>query len=263
MPRINAAGRSLEVEQYGPAPDEAPTLVLLHEGLGSVSTWKDWLRRLVDAGPWGVVAYSRAGYGTSDPIVRPRSLRYMHDEALEALPEVLDALGVERCVLVGHSDGGSIALIHAGSDRCHPSVRGLVTLAAHVFCEDLSVASIEAAKLAYETTDLRERLARHHADVDGAFWGWNDAWLDPDFRNWNLESYLPGIRVPTLIVQGSDDAYGTMAQVDAIEAGISAPTQRLILPGAGHAPHREATETLTAAVTAFVGPLLVRSCVIL
>ena len=172
----------------------------------------------------------------------------MHDEGRGALPAVLDAAGVGACVLVGHSDGGSIAIVGAGTGAVGPRVRGLALLAAHVFCEDVSVASIAAARDAYLGGDLRAKLARHHGgNVDGAFWGWNRTWLDPGFRRWNLEAFLPGIDVPVLIVQGDADPYGTLAQVDAIARGVRGPTTRLILPGCGHAPHRERPAETTAA----------------
>ncbi len=157
---------------------------------------------------------SRYGYGRSDPLAAPRTVRYMHDEALTALPEFLDTLAIDRPILVGHSDGGSIALILAGAGL--RPLSAVVTLAAHVFVEDLTVASIAAAKTAFETTDLRAKLARHHADVDSAFLGWNRIWLAPEFRDWNIEEYLPAIRCPVLAIQGEDDEYGTMEQMERI-----------------------------------------------
>jgi len=246
---LDADRHRLEAVWHGPRPDAAPTLVLLHEGLGCVGLWRDWPAELARATGLGVLAYSRWGYGASDPRPAPWPLTYMHDDGRDALPAVLDAAGVGDCVLVGHSDGGSIAIVGAGTGRTGPRVRGLALLAAHVFCEDLSVASIAAAREAYLHGDLRARLARHHGDnVDGAFWGWNQAWLDPGFRAWNLEEYLPGIEVPALIVQGEDDPYGTLAQVDAIARGVRGPATRLILPGCGHAPHRERPAETTAAI---------------
>jgi pimeloyl-ACP methyl ester carboxylesterase len=178
----------------------------------------------------------------------------MHDEALTVLPELLDVAGVRECVLFGHSDGGSIALIFAGSGLAQSErVLSLVLEAPHVFVEDVSVKSIAAARESYETGDLRARLARHHgANVDGAFRGWNDAWLDPAFRRWNIEEYLPRVRVPALVLQGEDDAYGTLAQVDAIEHGSAGPVTRLVLPRCGHAPHRDRPSEVEPAVTAFL-----------
>ncbi len=236
---------------HGPPPDAAPTLVFLHEGLGCVSTWRDFPERLAEATGCGALVYSRAGYGASDPVPLPRPLRFMHDEA-QVLPEVLDAAEVRECVLVGHSDGASIAIVHAGSAPS-PRVRGLALMAPHVFVEDLTVRSIEQAAVRYEAGDLRRALERHHgANVDVAFWGWNRAWLDPSFRSWNLEEFLPGIRAPVLLVQGQDDEYGTLRQLDAIEAGCSAPVRRLVLPDCGHAPHRDQPERTLDAMTRFV-----------
>ena len=251
MPFLLAGGRRLEHVWHGPPPDAAPTLVFLHEGLGCVSTWRDFPARLAEATGCGALVYSRAGYGASDPVALPRPLRFMHDEAA-LLPEVLDAAEVRECVLVGHSDGASIALIHAGSAPS-PRVRGLALMAPHVFVEDVTVRSIEQAAVRYEAGDLRRALERHHgANVDVAFRGWNRSWLDPAFRSWNLEEFLPGIRVPMLLVQGQDDEYGTLRQLDAIEAGCRAPVRRLVLAECGHAPHRDQPEQTLAAMKRFV-----------
>ena len=223
--------------------------MLLHEGLGCIEMWRDWPDQLVAASGCSVLAYSRWGYGGSDPVTLPRPIRYMHDEALDALPEVLSGAGVKRCVLVGHSDGGSIALIHAGSDRCAASVEGLVLLAPHVFCEAISVQSIEGIKQQYQSGGFRARLERyHHANVDGAFWGWNGAWLDPAFLGWNIEGYLPAIRVPVTVVQGATDPYGTLEQVDRIERGLTHRFTRRVLPDCGHSPYRDQPGLSTAAV---------------
>ncbi len=257
MDALVAAGHRLEASWLGPAPDAAPTLVLLHEGLGSVRGWRDFPARLARETGLGVLVYSRWGYGQSDPVSLPRPLTYMHDEALASLPEVLDAAGVRRAVLFGHSDGASIALIFAGSGLpAAQRVLGLVLEAPHVFVEELSVQSIAAAAEAYLTTDLRARLWRQHGDnVDGAFRGWNGAWLDPGFRAWNIEEFLPGVKVPSLVIQGRDDPYGTLAQVDAIETKSGGPVSRLVLPSCGHAPHRDQPEATIEAVTRFVRAL--------
>ncbi|MGZ5968264.1 MAG: alpha/beta fold hydrolase [Polyangiales bacterium] len=221
-------------------------IVLLHEGLGSVSAWRDFPARLHEKTRLPVFVYSRYGYGASRPVTPPRPLDYMHVEGREVLPALLEAAAIEEAFLVGHSDGGSIAIVYAGSSP-RIRLRGLALLAAHVFCEDLSVRSIAEARDAYEKGDLRARLAKHHRDVDGAFWGWNRAWLDPGFRAWNLESFLPSIQVPTLVIQGRDDPYGTLEQVHAIERGLRGDTSTLLLSGCGHAPHRERPiETLDA-----------------
>jgi len=249
--------KRLEVLWHGPPPDQAPTLVFLHEGLGSAAQWRDFPERVARELGMGALVYSRAGYGRSETVTLPRPLRYMQDEGETTLPELLDAREVRQAVLVGHSDGGSIALVHAGTPRAGPRVQGVVALAPHVFCEDVSVASIARAREEYEHGDLREKLAKYHDDVDAAFWGWNRAWLDPGFRDWNIEEYLPAIRVPVLVIQGQDDPYGTVAQVDAIARGAPI-VERLILSRCGHAPHREQPGPTFAAVVAFVRSLRTR-----
>lgn len=254
---LRAAGHRLEWAWHGPPPDQAPTLVFLHEGLGSVSAWRDFPAAVASAAGMGALVYSRWGYGGSDPVSLPRPLTYMQDEALASLPEVLDALAIRACVLVGHSDGGSIALVFAGSGLPQTArLRGLVLEAPHVFVEDVSIESIAQADVAYRTGDLRARLARHHGpNVDGAFRGWNDAWLDPAFRAWNIEESLPRIRVPALVLQGEDDPYGTLAQVNAIERSSGGPVSRLVLPKCGHAPHRDKPDEVRGAIAAFVARL--------
>jgi len=245
-------GTRLEAAWHGPTGEAPPTLVLLHEGLGSVSTWRDWPARLARETACGVLVYSRAGYGRSDSTPVPRPLDYMEREGRDVLPEVLDAAGVRRALLVGHSDGGSIAIVHAATEEAKGSerrVRGLVLLAPHVVCEDVSVRAIEAARGEYERGDLRARLERHHgANVDVAFWGWNRAWLDPGFRAFDLMRYLPGVRVPTAVLQGERDPYGTVRQVELIAAGCGGPVTVTMLPEVGHAPQREREDETTAAV---------------
>ena len=204
----------LEYRMIGPRPDEAPTLVLLHEGLGCVGLWGDFPDKLQKASGCGVFVYSRAGYGQSSPVRLPRPLTYMHDEARDVLSRLFDAIGFRRGVLIGHSDGASIAAIYAGTHQDH-RVGALVLIAPHFFTEDPGIASIEEARQAYETGDLRKRLAGWHADVDNAFKGWNGAWLDPGFRQWDITEPLAYIRVPILIVQGEDDQYGTGKQIEA------------------------------------------------
>ena len=261
MPFLDAGGHRLEYAWVGPAPEAAPTLVFLHEGLGCVSMWRDFPERASNATGLGALVYSRRGYGASDPIAEPRPVRYMHDEGLQVLPEVLAAAGVRDAILVGHSDGGSIALVYAGADRADqpdaPRLRGVITMAAHVFNEDISVRSIRAAKEAYETTDLPQKLARHHGDnTEGAFRGWNDVWLHPDFLAWNIEEYLPGIRCPVLAIQGEQDEYGTLAQVEAILAGVSGPADKLILPECRHSPQRDQPEATLDAIAGFAAATL-------
>jgi pimeloyl-ACP methyl ester carboxylesterase len=249
MPFLTAGGHRLEYERLDGARDR-PTLILLHEGLGSIALWRDFPTKLVQATSCPAVVYSRWGYGRSDALTGPRNLDYMHREALDTLPELRAELGLDDAILVGHSDGASIALIHAGSGRW--PVRALVLEAPHVFVEDVSVASIEAARRAYETTDLRQRLARYHADVDSAFLGWNDIWLDADFRAWTIEAVLPGVRCPVLAIQGADDEYGTLKQLDAIERGVAGPFERLVLSECKHSPHRDQEETVLAAMARFI-----------
>ena len=199
-----------------------------------------------------LLLYNRAGYGHSDPADLPRPLNYLHREALDVLPALLEELEVGEHILVGHSDGGSIALLHAGSSCQAPGLRGIVTMAAHVFNEEVCIGSLEAARQAYLTTDLRQKLARYHQNVDNAFWGWNDTWLRADFRSWNIEDCLPAIEVPTLALQGADDQYGTPAQLEAIVAGIGPLAQSQLLPGCRHAPHLEQPELTLALIGTFI-----------
>jgi len=252
---------ALEYRSIDAAPDAA-LVVFLHEGLGSLSAWRDFPDRLCAAGRLRGLVYSRAGYGRSTP--RPHQVRwtpdFMHVQAREVLPTLLAALGIDTQRsppwLFGHSDGGSIALIHAATFP--ERVAGVIAVAPHLFVEDLSVRSIERARDVYRTTDLRERLARHHADVDSAFWGWNDIWLDPAFRDWNIEALLPSIRCPVLAVQGYDDEYGTMAQIDHIALGV--PDARLLkLASCGHSPHRDQPQALIDAAVAFIAAHPARS----
>ena len=233
--RLPAGGAKLEARCWGPAPGAAPTVVLLHEGLGSAGLWRDLPDRLVQATGWGVLAFSRQGYGASDACALPRPLDYMEREATVVLPRVLDAAGFRRGVLLGHSDGASIAALHAGTVQDH-RVRGLVLLAPHFFVEEVSLRAIAAAREAFERGDLRARLARHHADPDAAFRGWCDAWLDSGFRAWDIRPALDHIRVPVLAVQGARDEYGTPAQLAALDA-VPAPVETHLLPGCRHAPH--------------------------
>lgn len=244
----------METAWWGPGPGDAPTLVLLHEGLGSVGLWRDFPLRLAEATGWGVFAYSRFGYGASDPCALPRPISYMHDEAQDVLPAALQAAGIGKAALVGHSDGGSIAAIYAGAEP-RPDLRGLVTIAAHFFVEDLNIASIEDIKTTYETTDLRDRLARWHRHPDVAFLGWNGAWLDPRFRDWDITEYLPHIGVPTLALQGADDPYGSAAQLEVFARQATSPIETKLIPNAKHSPHLEAKDATLAAVVGFVEAL--------
>lgn len=252
--RLTAGGKSLEYRCWGPAPAERPTIVMLHEGLGSLGLWKDFPERLAAETGWGVAAYSRAGYGQSDPVELPRPLDYMTREAMEALPEVLDHLGIRRAVLLGHSDGATIAAIYAGSVPDH-RIRGLILMAPHFFTEPEGLAEIARARGAYETGDLRERLARHHADPDNAFRGWNDAWLDPGFRDWNVAEVIDYIRIPVLAIQGVDDPYGSRAQIAELEERSYAPVDVEMLEDCRHAPHADRPDKTLAAIADFAARL--------
>lgn len=255
--RLQADGRTCDIEYAWILPErrEAPLLVFLHEGLGSVSMWRDFPRQLCEAGGFRGLVYSRPGYGhsTPRPLDAPLTPAFMHTQAQVVLPALLAALGAdtatERPWLFGHSDGGSIALLHAA--RFPDRVRGAIVLAPHLFVEDLSVNSIARAREAYLHTDLRSKLARHHDDVDSAFWGWNDIWLNPAFRGWNIEPEIATLRCPILAVQGVDDEYGTMAQIDTI-ARLTPHSELLKLESCGHSPHRDQPERLIAETVRWV-----------
>ncbi len=253
---IKIDGKQIEAVWHGPPPDEAMTLVFLHEGLGCVEMWKDFPARLAAATGLGALVFSRLGYGRSDPCDLPRPIEFMHHEGLQTLPKVLEAAQIERCVLIGHSDGGSIGLIYAGGTPAEP-LKGLVTLAAHVFCEDLTVESIRAARERYLNSDLKQKLAKYHgSNTDCAFWGWNDVWLHPDFVHWNIEEFLPGIQVPLLAIQGKDDPYGTPAQIEAIGKQAGGQTDRLMLSACGHAPHVDQEIATLKAMKCFISKLM-------
>lgn len=245
---------SLEYRWVGSADAGRPVVVFLHEGLGSVAMWKDFPQRFCDEHNLRGLVYSRYGYGASTP--RPKDERwrpdFMHRQAREVLPALLDALGIERPWLFGHSDGGSIALLHAASFA--EKLRGVIVLAPHIFVEDISVDNIAATREAYLAQGLRERLARYHADVDSAFWGWNDIWLDPAFRDWNIEAELGRIRCPLLAIQGEDDEYGTLEQVNGI-ARRAPQAKVLVLPQCGHSPHRDQPEALSREAGGFISGL--------
>ncbi len=248
-------GCDLEYRMIGPPPADAPTIVMLHEGLGSAGLWGDFPDRLQAATSTGVFAYSRAGYGASTPAKLPRPLDYMHVEALDVLPKLLDRIGFRRGLLLGHSDGASIAAIYAGGAPDH-RVRGVALIAPHFVVEDISVTSIAEIKQAYETTNLRTKLARWHKDVDNAFYGWNGAWLDPGFRSWDISDYLAYIRVPVAILQGADDQYGTIRQIEIAREECYCPVDVTMLAGAGHSPHREAPEATLHAISEFADRIL-------
>jgi pimeloyl-ACP methyl ester carboxylesterase len=247
---VTAGGHRLEYLLIPAHQINRPTLVLLHEGLGSVAMWRDFPSRLATATGCRTLVYSRYGYGQSDLLDAPFATDYMHREGREVLPEVLAALEIDNPVLVGHSDGASIALLYAGAG--HPAA-GVVVMAPHCFVEDISISSIAAAKVAFESTDLPAKLGRYHRDVGRTFYGWNDIWLHPDFRAWNIEDCLPQIRCPILAIQGEDDEYGSMAQIEAIGAGASksAGIELIKLADCRHSAHKDQTVTVIEAINRF------------
>jgi pimeloyl-ACP methyl ester carboxylesterase len=252
---LELAPLRLEYRMIGPRPAEAPTIVMLHEGLGSVGLWGAFPEQLAAATGAGVFVYSRTNYGKSSPGKLPRPVSFMHEEALDVLPQVLAAIGFQRGILFGHSDGASIATIYAGSVQDH-RVRGLVLMAPHFFTEEMGLAQIRRANEDYQSGTLREKLERWHDDVDSAFHSWNGPWLDPEFRAWDITEPLGYIRVPILIVQGADDQYGTIKQVEAAQQECYCPVETAILPGVRHSPHRDAPVLTLDTVAAFINRLL-------
>jgi pimeloyl-ACP methyl ester carboxylesterase len=244
-------GKRLEALSYR-ADGDRPTIVMLHEGLGSVSMWKDFPEQLAKETGCGVVAYSRYGHGKSQRLGEKRLAEFMHREGTVVLPALLASLEIARPILLGHSDGASICLIYAAASPASP--RALILEAPHVFVEELTVASIAKIRIVYRTTNLPERLGRYHDHVEEAFWGWNDIWLDPAFRDWNIEESLSAIACPTLVIQGEDDEYGTLAQVEAIRRRVP-NAQSLVLRDCGHSPHRDQPAATLKAITHFVQKL--------
>lgn len=256
---VEAGGHRLLAERIHPGMQSpgtrSPTIVFLHEGLGSIGQWRDFPAALCMMTGLEGLAYDRWGYGKSDPVSLPRPVRYMHDEALTALPELLTRCSIKESILIGHSDGGSIALIYASA---YPGgVCGIVTLAAHVFVEDVTVKGIEEALQVYRTTDLPERLSKYHgANTDLMFRGWAETWLSPEFRSWNIEEHLPGVGCPVLAIQGVDDQYGTPAQVKSITEKVTGPARKLLIPACGHIPHHEARAVVLSEMNRFIGDIL-------
>jgi pimeloyl-ACP methyl ester carboxylesterase len=232
-----------------------PALVFLHEGLGCIEMWRDFPARLCAATGFAGFAYDRTGYGQSSPWPTPPGTAYMHSEAEEVLPRVLEAAGIGEHILIGHSDGGSIALISAGHDP--ETLQAVVTLAAHVIAEDEGIASIRKARVAYDSGELRARLAKYHRDVDGAFDLWADAWLDPAFTGWSIEDRLPGVQVPVQAIQGEDDEYGSELQLGLIAGKVSGYCETRLIPGCGHSPHLQAPERTLAEIARFIGPFAI------
>jgi pimeloyl-ACP methyl ester carboxylesterase len=245
----------LEYRMIGPRPGAAPTVVMLHEGLGSVGLWGAFPEQLASATGAGVFVYSRTNYGKSSPGPLPRAVNFMHEEALDVLPRVLAAIGFERGILFGHSDGASIATIYAGGVQDH-RVRGLVLMAPHFFTEEMGLAEIRRTNEDYASGNLRDKLKRWHSDVDSAFRSWSGPWLDPDIRHWDITESLGYIRVPILIIQGAGDQYGTPKQIEAAQQECYCPVEVAMLPGARHSPHRDAPEATLNAAAGFINRLL-------
>jgi pimeloyl-ACP methyl ester carboxylesterase len=253
MPQLTAAGHALEYLWIDGAGAQAPVLVFLHEGLGSIRQWRDFPAQVARATGCRALVYDRYGYGNSDVLREPRvGVEFMHDAALDELPELLENLNIERPILVGHSDGASIALIYAGTYQ----VQGVAVMAPHVFIEDVCVDSIAKANAAFETSDLPKRLGKYHRDARKTFHLWADAWLDPAFRKWNIEEYLPRIRCPLLAIQGEADEYGTMAQLDAIQRQAGGPCELQKLPDCGHSPHQDQPEKVLRSVSGFIEKII-------
>jgi pimeloyl-ACP methyl ester carboxylesterase len=246
---VEIGGLPLETIEL-PGANDRPALVLLHEGLGSVGLWRGLPEELNRLTGRRTVAFSRFGHGHSAPPRKPRTPAFFHEEALEVLPELFEQLDVEEPLLIGHSDGASIALINAA----HHPVSGLVLLAPHVFVEELTVDAIRKTREEYLSGRLRERMGRHHADPDAAFWGWCDVWLDPAFQEWTLERETAKLSAPVLLIQGADDPYGSLEQLDRIEANAGGPVDRLVLPG-GHSPHLEHTQEVVRTIAEYVAGL--------
>jgi pimeloyl-ACP methyl ester carboxylesterase len=250
LEHINITGHGLEFYWSRPRSDGEPVLVFLHEGLGSAALWSNFPVQLSARTGLPALVYSRYGYGGSDVLVGKRSVEYMHQEALEALPALREVLGLDDVILVGHSDGGSISLIHAGAGQW--PVRALMLMAPHVFVEDVTIVGIKAAKVAYETTDLLTRIGHHHTDGDATFRGWNDIWLTPAFRDWNIEEFLPGVIAPALVLQGEGDEYGSGLQLEAIAAQTIGPCQTKVIPDCLHSPQRDQPEVTLARMADFL-----------
>ena len=256
---IHAAGHRLRVRKLlhpnGDKKNPGPTLVFLHEALGSIEQWRDFPSILVEATGCDALIYDRWGHGKSDPLDVNRTLRYVHDEALDSLPEVLKKSNVHDAILIGHSDGGSIALIFAAD---YPQLaRGVVSEAAHVFVEEITLEGIKEVVNKYETMNLGDRLSRYHGDnTEKIFRAWHETWLSAEFKRWNIENCLPRIKCPVLVIQGEDDQYGTEAQVEAIASQVSGPSKSLLIPNCSHIPHKQAKDIVVQEMTDFILEIL-------
>jgi pimeloyl-ACP methyl ester carboxylesterase len=252
---LEVLGQRLEYRWIGPRPEDAPTIVFLHEGLGCQRMWRDFPDRLASATGCGAMVYSRLGYGASEPLRGARPVRFMHDEALSVLPAVVTGLGLRNVVLFGHSDGASIAVIYAGAPK--RPVRVLILEAPHVFVEPVCTERIGRLAREYDTTPLRDRLARYHgANSDSMFQTWTEVWLKPEFLRWNIEEYLPAIECPVLVVQGENDDYGTLCQVDAVLGQVKRQARSLVLPRCGHSPHSDRPDEVLEAAAGFIREVL-------
>ena len=248
--KLTADGKSLEYACWGPSPSDAPTIVLLHEGLGCTALWRDFPEKLSRETGFGVMAYSRAGYGQSDLADLPRPLDYMTHEAVNVLPEVLHHIGFQRGILAGHSDGATIAMIYAGSVS-DMRVRGVIAMAPHFFTEEMGLQEIANVKTAFETGEMRERMAKYHRNPEHTFKGWNDVWLDPAFRAWNVGDVIDHMRIPMLAIQGRQDQYGTLAQIEEMETRAYSPVNTAILDDCRHAPFVDQQQKTLIAITSF------------
>lgn len=241
---------SLECRAWGPPPTQAPSLILLHEGLGSVALWRDFPEKIATITGLGVLAYSRQGYGQSDPCDLPRPLDYMEREARDVLPLVLDQTGIQSCILLGHSDGASIAALHQALAP-DPRVQGLILMAPHFFVEPPALDSIRNVRTAWRETDLPQRLGKYHADPQNAFQGWNEAWLDPGFASWDITQCIDHFRVPCLAFQGDMDEYGTTEHLNVIRQRSAAPVETHVLDACGHSPQKDQPEETLRLIAEF------------
>jgi pimeloyl-ACP methyl ester carboxylesterase len=250
MIRTEIDGKRLEIQCFGNPQHANPALIFLHEGLGSISQWRDFPEQIWNRTGCPTIVYNRAGYGRSDSADLPRTIDFMHQEANRALPELLKTLQVQSVIFIGHSDGGSIAIIHSASPKI--PIRAFVLLAPHVFVEELTIRSIEQGKQEYLNGDLKARLAKHHPFTDHTFLGWTNIWLDPEFRSWNIEEYLPSIQAPVLLIQGEEDPFGTTRQIESIQTKSGGPVEVFLIPRCGHRPHVEKSQETTTRVVAFL-----------
>jgi pimeloyl-ACP methyl ester carboxylesterase len=256
MPKLTIQGKELDFLRLQPSFPlvSDSVIVMLHEGLGSISLWRDFPQQVAEATGHEVLVYSRYGYGNSE--ASPGfPFSYMHDEGLKFLPELLERLDIKKPILFGHSDGASITLIAAGGSKIEP--KGVIVMAPHVIVEQICFDAITDAQVAYQQTDLKDKLGKHHADVDSAFFGWSNAWLSPEFKNWNIEEYLPMISCPILAIQGYEDEYGTMAQIDKIveRSKKAAFVDTLKIENCRHSPHKDQTKIVLDQITHFIKKL--------